>query len=146
MIEYINKKIYKDVKSFKILEKDIINGIMTVIEVEKKPSGLIWENRKCINAEEAFKNAPISIVENAQPFQLFKNKNGVWGVYKKIGHIIPKKVFELSGMKNNPDYEYEEIGDNIQIYEKTKSGKVKTVFEKYGEIETECKYFYDYNS
>ena len=146
LVEYINKRVYKDIKSYKVLEKDEDNGIATVIEVEKIPTDLIWENRKCINAVEAFKKASITTVKNAIPFQVFKNKNGVWGIYKKVGHTIPKKIFEASGFKNNSNYEYEENGDFVYIYEKTKTGKVKMVFEKYGDIESECKYFYDYNS
>ena len=146
MTEYVNKKVYKDIKSYKVLEKDERNGVATVIEVEKIPSDLIWENHKCINAEEAFEKAPITNIKDAEPFQLFKNKNGIWGVYKKVGHSIPKRVFELGGMKNNTEYEFEEDGDVVHIYEKTKTGKVKTIFEKYGVIETTCRYYYDYNS
>ena len=57
MVEYINKKVYKDTKSYKVLDKDEDNGVATVIEVEKIPTNLIWENRRCINAEEAFSKA-----------------------------------------------------------------------------------------
>lgn len=145
MVEYINKKIYKDIKSYKVLEKDEYNGVATVIEVEKIPTNLIWENRKCINAEKAFEDAPITEVKNAQPFEVFKNKNGIWGIYKKIGHIIPKKVFELTNMKITSQYDYIE-DEKVIVYETNKSGKIKTIFEKFGDIETECKYFYDYNS
>jgi len=145
MTEYINKKIYKDIKSYKVLEKDEYNGVATVIEVEKIPTNLIWENRKCINAEKAFEDAPITEVKNAQPFEVFKNKNGIWGIYKKIGHIIPKKVFELTNMKNTSQYDYIE-DEKVIVYETNKSGKIKTIFEKFGDIESECRYFYDYNS
>ena len=144
MTEYVNKKVYNDVKSYKVLKKT--DDELIVIEVEKIPTNLIWENHRCINAQEAFKNAPITEMKDAKPFELFKNKNGIWGVYKKVGHSVPKKVFELSGMKNNSDYEYEEDGDIVYVYEKTKTGKIKIIFEKYGEIENTCKFFYDYNS
>ena len=95
MTEYINKRIYKDTKSYKVLEKNNDDDYIVVIEVEKIPTNLVWKNRKCINAEEAFESAPITEVKNAKPFQLFKNKNGIWGVYKKVGHTIPKKVFDF---------------------------------------------------
>lgn len=146
MVEYINKKVYKDTKSYKVLDKDEDNGVATVIEVEKIPTNLIWENRRCINAEEAFSKAPITEVKNAKPFEVFKNKNGVWGIYKKVGHPVPKKVFELTNMKNTSEYEYSEDGTLVYVYETNKNGKIKTVFEKFGDIEPTCRYFYDYNS
>ena len=146
MTEYINKKVYKDIKSYKVLEKDENNGVATVIEVEKIPTDLVWENRKCINAEKAFEKAPISEIKNAKPFQVFKNKNGVWGIYKKVSHSIPKKVFELTNMKNSSEYEYSDDGSIVYVYETNKNGKIKTIFEKFGDIESECRYFYDYNS
>ena len=146
MTEYINKRVYRDVKSYKVLEKDEDNGVATVIEVEKIPTDLIWENRKCINAEKAFEKAPITEVKGAEPFEVFKNKNGVWGVYKKVGHPVPRKVFELTNMKEASEYEYSDNNDVVYVYEKNKNGKIKTVFEKYGDIEDTCRYFYDYNS
>lgn len=146
MVEYINKKVYKDIKSYKVLEKDEDNGVATVIEVEKIPVDLVWENRKCINIEEAFEKAPITEVKNAKPFQITRNKNGVWGVYKKVGHSIPKKVFELTNMKKTVKYEYSDDGEKVIVYETNKNGNIKTVFEKFGNIEDTCKYFYDYNS
>lgn len=146
MTEYINKKVYKDIKSYKVLEKDENNGVATVIEVEKIPTDLVWENRKCINAEKAFEKAPISEIKNAKPFQVFKNKNGVWGIYKKVSHSIPKKVFELTNMKNSSEYLYSDDGSIVYVYETNKNGKIKTIFEKFGDIESECRYFYDYNS
>jgi hypothetical protein len=146
MTEYINKKVYKDTKSYKVLEKDDYNGVATVIEVEKIPNNLIWENRKCVNAKEAFENAPITEVKNAKPFQIFKNKNGIWGIYKKVGHNVPRKIFEATNMKNTVEYEYSEDGNMVIVYESNKNGKIKTIFEKFGDIENTCKYFYDYNS
>ena len=146
MTEYINKRVYRDIKSYKVLEKDENNGVATVIEVEKIPTDLVWENKKCLNAEKAFLNAPISEVKNAKPFQVFKNKNGIWGVYKRVSHSIPTKVFEATNMKNNVEYEYSEDGKLVYIYETNKNGKIKTIFEKFGDIEDTCRYFYDYNS
>ena len=45
MTEYINKRVYRDIKSYKVLEKDENNGVATVIEVEKIPTDLVWEIR-----------------------------------------------------------------------------------------------------
>jgi len=153
MSEYINRRIYTDVKSWMVYDINEAEGTAMAVEVVKRiqpkmvPGGF---SAICTNNGDFDKMEP-QVKEGAQPFAIERNKNGVWGFKheKKLASIPAEGVTDIEAiLAANPQAVLEEDGRNgrwITWYEFTKTGKRKTTFEKLGKLESLCHYFYDYN-
>ena len=150
MKKYINKRIYTDVESYLVTEIDEVNGTAMVVEVEKRikpkmiPGGFAAH---CPDLNREFAEAEPVIRKGAKPFQIKRNKDGIWGFkHEVVALALPVKGMKeewLGSKKNDPNAEIK--GDYIFLYETTKTGKRKTTFEKLGPLSDTCGYFYDYN-
>lgn len=150
MKKYINKRIYTDVESYLVIGIDEVKGTAMAIEVEKRikpkmiPGGFAAH---CPDLQREFAEAEPVIRKGAKPFQIKRNKDGIWG----FKHEVVALALPVSGMteewleskKDDPNAEIK--GDYIFLYETTKTGKRKTTFEKLGTLSDTCEYFYDYN-
>ena len=120
------------------------------IEVEKRikprmiPGGFAAH---CPDLNREFAEAEPVIRKGAKPFQIKRNKDGIWGFkHEVVALALPVKAMTdewLESQKNNPAAEIK--GDYIYLYELTKTGKRKVKFEKLGTLSEYCAYFYDYN-
>lgn len=150
MKKYINKRIYTDVESYLVTGIDEVKGTAMAIEVEKRikpkmiPGGFAAH---CPDLHREFAEAEPVIRKGAKPFQIKRNKDGIWG----FKHEVVALALPVDGMteewleskKDDPNAEIK--GDYIFLYETTKTGKRKTTFEKLGTLSDTCEYFYDYN-
>lgn len=150
MKKYINKRIYTDVESYLVTGIDEVKGTAMAIEVEKRikpkmiPGGFAAH---CPDLQREFAEAEPVIRKGAKPFQIKRNKDGIWG----FKHAVVALALPVAGMteewleskKDDPNAEIK--GDYIFLYETTKTGKRKTTFEKLGTLSDTCEYFYDYN-
>lgn len=150
MKKYINKRIYTDVESYLVIGIDEVKGTAMAIEVEKRikpkmiPGGFAAH---CPDLQREFAEAEPVIRKGAKPFQIKRNKDGIWG----FKHEVVALALPVAGMteewleskKDDPNAEIK--GDYIFLYETTKTGKRKTTFEKLGTLSDTCEYFYDYN-
>ena len=150
MSKYINKRIYTDVESYLVTDIDEIKGTAMAVEVEKqiKPKmipGSFAAN--CSDLEQEFNAAPPVVKDGAKPFQITRNKDGIWGFRTEvIALALPVagcKAEWIESKRNAPDALIE--GDYIYLFEMTKGGKRKTTFKKLGTLSDTCGYFYDYN-
>lgn len=150
MKKYINKRIYTDVESYLVTGIDEVKGTAMAIEVEKRikpkmiPGGFAAH---CPDLQREFAEAEPVIRKGAKPFQIKRNKDGIWGFkHEVVALALPVAgVTEewLESKKDDPNAEIK--GDYIFLYETTKTGKRKTIFEKLGTLSDTCEYFYDYN-
>ena len=150
MKKYINKRIYTDVESYLVTEIDEVNGTAMAVEVEKRikpkmiPGGFAAH---CPDLHREFAEAEPVIRKGAKPFQIKRNKDGIWGFkHAVVALALPIKGMKeewLESKKDDPNAEIK--GDYIFLYETTKTGKRKTTFEKLGTLSDTCGYFYDYN-
>ena len=150
MKKYINKRIYTDVESYLVTGIDEVKGTAMAIEVEKRikpkmiPGGFAAH---CPDLQREFAEAEPVIRKGAKPFQIKRNKDGIWGFkHEVVALALPVAgVTEewLESKKDDPNAEIK--GDYIFLYETTKTGKRKTIFEKLGTLSDTCGYFYDYN-
>lgn len=151
MEKYFNKKLYTDVQSWKVIELDEVKGEATVIAVEKEPQNLEFVEggfaAHCVNNYEAFQNAPIVEVKGAQPFKVYRKKDGVWYKKNKVGYSLDKRFVDLEDLKSKiEDNEVIEVDEfSVNVLKVKKNGEFKTSFSKFGEMEDVCRYFYDYN-
>ena len=82
MSKYINKRIYTDVESYLVTEIDEVKGTAMAIEVEKRikpkmiPGGFAAH---CPDLHREFAEAEPVICKGAKPFQIKRNKDGIWG-------------------------------------------------------------------
>ena len=150
MSKYINKRIYTDVESYLVTEIDEVNGTAMAVEVEKRIKPKMISSgfaAHCPDLNREFAEAEPVIREGAKPFQIKRNKDGIWGFkHAVVALALPIKGMKeewLESKKNDPAAEIK--GDYIYLYEMTKSGKRKTTFEKLGTLSDTCGYFYDYN-
>ena len=150
MKKYINKRIYTDVESYLVTEIDEVKGTAMAIEVEKRikpkmiPGGFA---ARCPDLNREFAEADPVIRKGAKPFQIKRNKDGIWGFRTEvIALALPVagcKAEWIKSKRNAPDALIE--GDYIYLFEMTKGGKRKTTFKKLGTLSDTCGYFYDYN-
>ena len=149
MTLYINKRLYTDVESYKVIEMNEKGDVATVIKVEKVPQNLQFEvggfAAHCVNNEEAFDNAPIVEVEGAKPFKVKLRKNGYWYKENDVGYSIDKRLVDMDKIELQPD-EIMEVDDfSVHILKLTKTGKRKKCYTKFGKMSEKCLYYYDYN-
>lgn len=150
MKKYINKRIYTDVESDLVTEIDEVKGTAMAVAVEKRikpkmiPGGFAAH---CPYLNREFAEAEPVIRKGAKPFQIKRNKDGIWGFkHEVVALALPVKGMKeewLESKKDDPNAEIK--GDYIFLYETTKNGKRKTTFEKLGTLSDTCGYFYDYN-
>lgn len=149
MEKYFNKKLYTDVQSWKVIELDEVKGEATVIAVKKEPQNLEFVKggfaAHCVNNYEAFQNAPIVEVKGAQPFKVYRRKDGVWYKKNKVGYSIDKRGVNKSDLVIADDEILEEDEFSYHFIKVTKTGKPRTCYTKFGEMSNECRYYYDYN-
>ena len=144
---YINRKIYTDVESWLITDIDEKKGTATATPVKKtitpniKVGGFLGH---CTNLSD-FDNAKPEV--SGASFPITRNNKGEWGFrrpdiafFAKVAALNPDW---LEQNRNNPGVEID--GEDVRIYNLTKSGKVKTSFEVLGTFEKVCRYFYDFN-
>ena len=148
MSKYINKRIYTDVESDLGTDIDEIKGTAMAIEVEKriKPKmipGSFATN--CPDLEQEFSEAEPVIKDGAKPFQIKRNKDGIWGFKREIFFAHHVASFTEEGKQQLLATGWEIKGEFFVKYELTKTGKRKTTFEKLGTLSDTCGYFYDYN-
>ena len=150
MSKYINKRIYTDVESYLVTEINEAKGTAMAIEVEKRITPKMIPGSfaaNCPNLDQEFAEAEPEICKGAKPFQIKRNKDGIWGFkHEVVALALPVagcKAEWIESKRNAPDALIE--GDYIYLYETTKSGKRKTTFEKLGTLSDTCGYFYDYN-
>ena len=150
MSKYINKRIYTDVESYLVTDIDEVKGTAMAIEVEKRITPKMMPGSfaaNCPNLEQEFSEAEPVIKDGAKPFQIKRNKDGIWG----FKHEVVALALPVAGCKSEwieskrhaSDALIE--GDYIYLFEMTKGGKRKTTFEKLGTLSDTCGYFYDYN-
>lgn len=151
MTLYINKALYTDVQSWKVIELDEEKGEATVIEVEKKPENLNYELGGFVahfsNLNEAFRNAPIVEVKNAKPFKLYRRKNG-WFKKQNVGYSLDKRIVDLNNLKEEQNTTIVVDEFSVHFLKTTKTGKLKETFTKFCDLNAmseNCNYFYDYN-
>lgn len=129
-VKFINQKIYTDVRSWMVYEINEKAGTATAIEVEKKQN----------------QGEPVPKY-GAEPFEITRNKNGIWGVqiFKVAfsAHVNALDPNYVAAYMSKPGVEV--IGDWFTIYELTPTGKKKQTFEKLGKLSDVCAYFYDYS-
>ena len=153
---YINKMLWTDIESYRVTN---INGkTATAVRVVKNPNK---EHMQFIpggfvghypNQHDAYRFSN-DIVECGEPFQIEQHR-GVWGRWRNEGYVF----FGVSAENVERQKQMsEEMGDRceafleddgtytIRITQLTKSGKPKRTFEKLGQLEEHCKYFYDHN-
>ena len=150
MGKYINKRVGTDVESYLVTEIDEVNGTAMAVEVEKRikpkmiPGGFA---ANCPNLEQEFSEAEPVVKDGAKPFQIKRNKEGIWGFkHEVVALALPVagcKADWVESKRNAPDALVE--GNYIYLFEMTKGGKRKTTFEKLGILSNTCCYFYDYN-
>ena len=126
MSKYINKRIYTDVESYLITEIDEVNGTAMAIEVEKHirpkmiPGGFAAH---CPDLQREFAEAEPVIRKGANPFQIKRNKDGIWGFkHEVVALTLPVKGMKeewLESKKDDPNAEIK--GDYIFLYETTKN-------------------------
>ena len=150
MSKYINKRIYTDVESYLVTEINEAKGTAMAIEVEKRITPKMIPGSfaaNCPDLEQEFNAAPPVVKDGAKPFQIKRNKDGIWGFkHEVVALALPVKGMKeewLESKKDDPNAEIK--GDYIFLYETTKTGKRKTTFEKLGTLSDTCGYFYDYN-
>ena len=150
MSKYINKRIYTDVESYLITEINEAKGTAVAVEVEKRITPKMIPGSfaaNCPNLEQEFDAAPPVVKHGAKPFQIKRNKDGIWGFkHEVVALALPVagcKAEWIESKRHAPDALIE--GDYIYLFEMTKTGKRKTTFEKLGTLSDTCGYFYDYN-
>ena len=150
MNKYINKRIYTDIESYLVTDIDEIKGTAMAIEVEKRITPKMIPGSfaaNCPDLDREFVEAEPVIRKGAKPFQIKRNKDGIWGFkHEVVALVLPVKGMKEEWLENKKDDPNAEIkGDYIFLYETTKAGKRKTTFEKLGTLSDICGYFYDYN-
>ena len=146
MTQYINTKIYTDVKSYRVF--DIDGKHAKAIEVEKRITPKMVAggfSAICLNNDDFNKTSEVFDVEGAEAFDI-ELKNGVWGYwYDVIVFSCNRNALADADkfMADNPGAVA--VGDEIVIYAKTKNGKRQRKFEKLGVLCDTCRYYYDFN-
>lgn len=149
MTKYFNKRLYTDVESWKVIELDEVKGEATIIKVEKIPHNLEFITggfaAHCVNNQEAFQNAEIVEVKGAEPFKVYRRKDGLWYRKQKVGYSIDKRCVNKNDLVIAEDEIMEEDEFSYHFIKVTKTGKPRTCYTKFGEMSDECHYYYDYN-
>lgn len=149
MTYYFNKRLYTDVESWKVIELDEVKGEATIIKVEKIPHDLKFIEggfaAHCVNNYEAFQNAPIVEVKGAEPFKVYRRKNGVWYRKQPVGYSIDKRMVNKDDLVIADDEILKEDNFSYHFLKVTKTGKQKVCYTPFGNIEEVCRYYYDYN-
>ena len=87
MKKYINKRIYTDVESYLVTEIDEVKGTAMAVAVEKRikpkmiPGGFAAH---CPDLNREFAEAEPVIRKGAKPFQIKRNKDGIWGFKHEV--------------------------------------------------------------
>lgn len=155
MEKFINEKSYTDVTSYRVFDINEKKGTAMAIEVERvfKPKFVEGGfSAICINQDEQH-NAPIRDKKGAIAFAITRNSKGILGVkHDDVIYCLLCNTFKPEGIKELMDRGNARIVKNvsdgrdmIEVFRKTKSGKVGKTFTKLGKLENSCKAFYDYN-
>ena len=149
---FINTRIHTDVKSVQVLS--VSGNKATVISVVKRPKDLLiipgGFAGHSPNQEEAYRNG--EIIQQGDPFEVVFHK-GCWGRWHTDSHVswgVSDDMIKdiLSRKEDGLLYEVfpDEHGTNtLVITTLTPKGKKKRWFQKLGQMEETCRYFYDHN-
>lgn len=149
-VMYINQPLYSDVLSWMVYDINEKAGTAKAIEVEKKIKPTMIAGGfagHAINLNEDFRKAPVAPKEGAKEFNIYRNKNGIWG-YKtsKVISYLPINAVAENWLEENKNKPGVEINNGyVIVFELTPKGKKKLTFNKLGTLEETCGYYYDYN-
>lgn len=148
--KYINKKIHTDVESYEVYHIDYVNDTATARRVKREFTPQ-FVGMRCVNQLDQYAS-PVIPDPAYQPFTIQRKPNGVWGYWVKDQiYCWDANCITQEGIDNQlkvPGSFLEEGTDGkkfLCVYRMTKGGKIGRKFVKLGELEDECKYFYDYN-
>ena len=148
MTYFINKKLYTDIQSYQVLDINEETNEATVVEVVKQPLNLQFaDDGTCLNNNAAFNHNNIVVKEGAQPFKIYRRKDGKWYKKNNSGWSIDKRLTTYKNLEENLK-ENETIVEDEYCYhvlKTTKTGKLRTHYTYFGEMSEKCNYFYDYN-
>ena len=102
-------------------------------------------NKKLYTDVQSWKVIELDEVKGAQPFKVYRRKDGVWYKKNKVGYSIDKRGVNKSDLVIADDEILEEDEFSYHFIKVTKTGKPRTCYTKFGEMSNECRYYYDYN-